>query len=217
MDGIQFSEGEAKALKEVTSLYHMVKDFVIYAEEMDSGKRTLLQPTFELKNAFDHLMRVYAYKFGLKSADIEYVDTNLHKTFGHVYRAGYDSLDWISIQFRKKLSEETSEFSSETLAKIFPKYYQEIKPDFEIASSKISEIRARKDIGDPNTDDLIKYAEIIKRLKNHLEEINKIKVSLIEYENEQKKRESDSHVREAILIIGAAIIGAIVGAILVWV
>ena len=42
-----------------------------------------------------------------------------------------------------------------------------------------------------------------------------IKVSLIEYENEHKKREKDSYVREAILIIGAAIIGAIVGAILV--
>ncbi|MEA1895645.1 MAG: hypothetical protein U9N36_10695 [Euryarchaeota archaeon] len=86
---------------------------------------------------------------------------------------------------------------------------------FEIASSEISEIRARKDIGDPNAGNLIKYAEIIKRLKNHLEEINKIKVSLIEYESEQKKRESDSRVREAILIISTSIIGAIVGAILV--
>lgn len=214
MDGIQFSEGEAEALKDVTLLYQMVKDFVIYAEEMDSRKRALLQPTFELKNAFDHLMRVYAYKFGLKSDDIKYVDTNLQKTFGHVYRAGYDSLDWISIQFRKKLLEETSEFSSETLTKIFPKYYQEIKPDFEIASSEISEIRARKDIGDPNTDDLIKYANIIRRLKTHLEEIDKIKVSLVEYENEHRKREKHSYIREAILIIGATIIGAIVGAIL---
>jgi len=214
LEDIRFSEGETASLKEVISLYITVKDLMIYAEEMDSAKRTFLQPTFELKNAFDHLMRVYAVKFGFKSADAEYVDVNLHKTFGHVYRAGYDSLDWISIQFRKKLLDEISEFSSETLIKIFPKYYQEIKPDFEIASSEISKIRSRKDIGDPDADDLIKYAEIIRRLKNHLEEIDKIKVSLIEYETKHRKGERYMYVREAILIIIATIMGAIVGAFL---
>lgn len=177
-------------------------------------KKTFLQPTLELKYAFDHLMRVYAYKFGFKSADAEYVDINLHKIFGHVYRAGYDSLDYLSIQFRKELLNEAGDFSPETLVKIFPKYYREIKPDFEIADHEISKIRARKDIGDPNADGLIEYVEIVKRLENHLREFDKIKVSLIEYENKQKKREKDSHVRESILLIVAAIIGAIATAIL---
>ena len=224
MENIQFNEEETKSLKELTLLYHKVKELIIYAEERDPNKKTFLQPTLELKYAFDHLMRVCAYKFGFKSADAEYVDINLHKIFGHIYRAGYDSLDYLSIQFRRELLNEASDFSSETLVKIFPKYYQEIKPDFETADYEISEIRARKDIGDPNADDLIEYIEIVKRLETHLREFDKIKVSLIEYENEQKKRESeqrkqekDSHVREAILIIVAAIIGAIASAILMGV
>ena len=215
LENIQFSDEELKSLKESTLLYHKVKELIIYAEERDPNKKTFLQPTLELKYAFDHLMRVYAYKFGFKSADAEYVDINLHKIFGHVYRAGYDSLDYLSIQFRKELLNEAGDFSPETLVKIFPKYYREIKPDFEIADHEISKIRASKDIGDPNADGLIEYAEIVKRLENHLREFDKIKVSLIEYENEQRKRENDSHVREAILIIVATIIGAIVGVIFV--
>lgn len=214
LENIQFSDEELKSLKESTLLYHKVKELIIYAEERDPNKKTFLQPTLELKYAFDHLMRVYAYKFGFKSADAEYVDINLHKIFGHVYRAGYDSLDYLSIQFRKELLNEAGDFSPETLVKIFPKYYREIKPDFEIADHEISKIRARKDIGDPNADGLIEYVEIVKRLENHLREFDKIKVSLIEYENKQKKREKDSHVRESILLIVAAIIGAIATAIL---
>lgn len=214
LENIQFSDEELKSLKESTLLYHKVKELIIYAEERDPNKKTFLQPTLELKYAFDHLMRVYAYKFGFKSADAEYVDINLHKIFGHVYRAGYDSLDYLSIQFRKELLNEAGDFSPETLVKIFPKYYREIKPDFEIADHEISKIRARKDIGDPNADGLIEYVEIVKRLENHLREFDKIKVSLIEYENKQKKREKDSHVRESILLIVAAIIGAIAIAIL---
>lgn len=213
-ENIQFSDEELKSLKESTLLYHKVKELIIYAEERDPNKKTFLQPTLELKYAFDHLMRVYAYKFGFKSADAEYVDINLHKIFGHVYRAGYDSLDYLSIQFRKELLNEAGDFSPETLVKIFPKYYREIKPDFEIADHEISKIRARKDIGDPNADGLIEYVEIVKRLENHLREFDKIKVSLIEYENKQKKREKDSHVRESILLIVAAIMGAIATAIL---
>lgn len=214
MEEVIFSEEETETLKELTSLYRRVKELMIYAEEMDPEKRTFLPPVNELRNAFDHLMRVYAFKFGLISANSEYVSINLQKTFGHVYRAGYDLLDWTSIQLRNKILNGVDEFSSETLATVFPKYYQEIRPDLEIASSEISKIRAEKDIGDPDEDDFIKYIKIIERLKNHLEEIDKIKVSLIEYENEKKKRARNSRLWQVFFIIIGTIIGGAIVAIL---
>jgi hypothetical protein len=71
-------------------------------------------------------MRVFAFKFGLKEADEKYAVINLDKAFGHVYRAGYDLLDFISIVLRKKIRNELESISSEALATIFPEYYREI-------------------------------------------------------------------------------------------
>ena len=99
---------------------------MIYAEEV--GGESFSPATEELRHAFDHLMRVFAFKLGFKQADAKYAIENLMPAYRHLYRAAYNLLDYLSIYFMDKVQEEMKSFSGKTLQEIFPKYYKEIKP-----------------------------------------------------------------------------------------
>ncbi|MGB2728173.1 MAG: hypothetical protein WBD09_06820 [Halobacteriota archaeon] len=210
---MEFSDAEIKKLEEITTLYATVKKWMLYAEEIHPEKKTFIQPINEIKNAFDHLMRIFASKLELKSADDSYITINLDKAFAHIYRAAYDLLDYISIYLRKKISDEINGISPEALTTIFPEYYKEIKPYVESKSSEISNLRANKDIGDPNTDDLQKYVEIIETIKSLLDKILEIKPSLIDYEVKKKKEVRKSKFLEILIYIAIAIVSGVIGAI----
>lgn len=211
---LDFSEEETKKLKEITALYQISKGLMLYSEEVDEEKRSYLQPINEFRNAFDHLMRVFAFKFGLKEADEKYAVINLDKAFGHVYRAGYDLLDFISIALRKKIQNELESISSEALSTIFPEYYREIKPYIEDKSSEIAKLRAGKDVGDANVKDFEKYIEIVENFKSYFDKILKIKPSLIEYDQKTEKEKKKERVWQILIGVIIAIMGAIVGVIL---
>ena len=210
---MEFSDAEIKKLEEITTLYATVKKWMLYAEEIHPEKKTFIQPINEIKNAFDHLMRVFASKLELKSTDATYIAINLDKAFAHIYRATYDLLDYISIYLRKKISDELDRISPEALTKIFSEYYKEIKPYIESKSSEISNLRANKDIADPNIDDLQKYVEIIERMKTYLDKIVEIKPSLIDYEERKKKEVRQSKFLEILIYIAIAIVSGVIGAI----
>jgi len=202
-------------IKEITKLYLEVRKLMLYADEIHPEKKTFIPPINEIRNAFDHLMRVFAVKLELKTASEEdYINNNLDRVFGHVYRAAFDLLDYISICLRDKFLDEIDGISTEALNAVFPEYYQKIRPDIEKASTDISDIRSKKDIGDPKIGDVIKYAEIIERLKSHLNKILEIKPSLIEYEDRKKKEVRKSKFFEILIYIAIAIVSGVMGAVL---
>ena len=85
----KFDEEILGSLKDLTELYILVKEIILFGEEADPDKKTDLQPINELRNGFDHLMRVFASYFEVeREYDKIYVKRNLEKAFGHVYRAG---------------------------------------------------------------------------------------------------------------------------------
>ena len=106
--------------------HEISKEIMIYAEEV--GGESFSPATEELRHAFDHLMRVFAFKFGFKQADAKYAIENLMPAYRHLYRAAYNLLDYLSIYFMDKVQEEMKSFSGKTLQEVFPKYYKEIKP-----------------------------------------------------------------------------------------
>ena len=212
---MEFGEVEMEKLKEVTILYLKVRELMFYADEVHPEKKTFIPPINEIRNAFDHLMRVFAVKFELKTTDKEdYITDNLDMALSHVYRAAFDLLDYISICLRDKFLDEIDGISTEALNEVFPEYYQKIRPDIEKASTDISDIRSKKDIGDPKIGDVIKYAEIIERLKSHLNKILEIKPSLIEYEDRKKKEVRKSKFFEILIYIAIAIVSGVMGAVL---
>jgi len=123
---IEFDEEGGKLFEEIIELYVISKDIMIYAEEV--GGESFSPATEEFRHAFDHLMRVFAFKLGVKQADTKYAIENLMPAYRHLYRAADNVLDYLSIYFRDKVQDEMKSFSGETLQEIFPEYYKEIKP-----------------------------------------------------------------------------------------
>ncbi|RJS84567.1 hypothetical protein CW713_02390 [Methanophagales archaeon] len=202
-------------LKEITKLYLKVRELMLYADELHPEKKTFIPPINEIRNAFDHLMRVFAVKFELKTAAKEdYITNNLEGALRHVYRAAFDLLDYVSINLRNKILDEINEISTEALNVVFPEYYQKIRPDIEKASTEISDFRYRKDMGDPKIDDVKKYAEIIDRIKSYLDKTLEIRPSLIAYEERKKKEVRKSKFLEILIYIAIAIVSGVIGAVL---
>ena len=207
---IEFDEEEEKLFKEIIELYSISKDIMIYAEEV--GGETFILVTVELRHAFDHLMRVFAFKLGFKQASDDYAVENLIPAYRHLYRAAYNLLDYLSIYFRDKVQDEMKSFSGETLQEIFPEYYKEIKPYFVVeAPTEISKLRIEKDIGKRNENDLNKYTEIVERFKSYYGEIIKINPNLIEYEKKTRDKNKKSRLWQLLIPIITAIIGAVIG------
>jgi len=104
---IPFDEKSTSKLRELTELYIVTKELLLRAEEIPDRKADI-QAIKELRDAFDHLMRANATIFGLKDSATdpqdfdqnEYIFRNTDKAYGHVYRAGYDTLDWICLKLR---------------------------------------------------------------------------------------------------------------------
>ena len=207
---IEFDEKEGKLFEEIIELYIISKEIMIYAEEV--GGESFSPATEELRHAFDHLMRVFAFKLGVKQADAKYAIENLMPAYRHLYRAAYNLLDYLSIYFRDKVKSEMKSFSGETLQEIFPKYYKEIKPYFVVEAPKvISELRIEKDIGKRNENDLNKYTEIVERFKSYYGEIIKINPSLIEYEKKTRDKNKKSRLWQLLILLITAVIGAVIG------
>ena len=215
---IEFDEKEGKLFEEIIGIYSISKDIMIYAEEV--GGESFSPATEEFRHAFDHLMRVFAFKLGFKQADAKYAIENLMPAYRHLYRAAYNLLDYLSIFFRDKVQDEMKSFSGETLQEIFPEYYKEIKPYFVVeAPTEISKLRIEKDIGKRNENDLNEYTEIVERFKSYYGEIIKIKPSLVEYEDEKRNKlvkHEDEKRKNRLLQIIIPSITAIVGAVIGW-
>lgn len=206
-----FSETEEKNLKQITLLYGKVKELIIFCEENQEEFKSNLHIVKELRDAFDHLMRVYAVKFGVKKEGTDgYIQISLDKVLGHVFRAGYDTLDFATIILRDKINKEVSGFSSPAIQAAIPNYYSEIRPSVESITADIIKLRNNKDIAEPSPEMFDQYFKNILKLQEMFKVILKAKPSMIEHSNKDRKEK----------IKGAAIqiiIGIIIGAILVWV
>jgi len=191
-----FDDDELNKLRDVTKIYYLVKELLLYSEHLDN-QELFIPPVNEIKDSFDHLMRVFSVKFGFNEETQEYINVNLSKTYSHTYRALYDLLDYTAILQRKIIYDKVKDISSETLNAIYPRFHQEIIPDIENLSREIPKIKENKDIWNPNTDDIENYMALINKLKLHINGIDSIMPSLLRYENEKKAKEEEKEKKDA--------------------
>lgn len=59
----KLDEDNLDSLRELTELYIMVKDVILFGEESEPEMKSDIQAINELRNGFDHLMRVFASCF----------------------------------------------------------------------------------------------------------------------------------------------------------
>ena len=127
-----FTPEETNKLRDTVKLYEAVKAIILFGEEISPNNVTLPQILKELRDAFDHCMRVVAAKTNINVVkDEEYVGKNLDKVFGHTFRCAYDVLDWVSIILRSKIQNELKKHSASAIAASLPTYYTTIKPRLE--------------------------------------------------------------------------------------
>jgi len=203
-------------LKDIVEMYCVSKDMILYCEEIDEQQKSNPQHINELKMGLDHLMRVFAVDLKIKEGDDEYMEENLNSCFNHIYRAGYDALDWVSITLRANIYREIKGFSNEGIATVIPKYYEEIKPEIEDINKKIAELRYEKDAGYKNIEGFMRYAEKVNTLRKYHADILKKKPALVEYDKKLNSEKGWEFTKQFIIItiIGGIIVGITVFLIL---
>jgi hypothetical protein len=185
-----FDTKEADTLEKITQVYRYEKDLMLHAEELN--EESFLPPINEIKDAFDHLMRVFAVKCNLKTTDEQdYTYKNLDATFRHLYRATFDLLDYIRIFQRERVEDMLEGISREAISVVFPEYYRDIRPEIERALDKIPIYKGEKDIGNPNLDNIKGYCELVKSIKADCIKIEEKLPGLIQYEEQKKKEEAE--------------------------
>jgi hypothetical protein len=204
------TEDELKSLEEITLLYKKVKKLIIDVEEWNE-KKAFAPTLLELRNSLDHLMRFYAHKFGHKTdVQDDYADKNLFKSKGHLYRAGYDSLDYLSIEITESILDRVEPYSTEAISKTMPEYFSNIRPDMDVISQTIADIRASKDMDNKNAQDIDRHIEAIERLRTYHKDVLMKLNALNEYEEKRKSESYSSSNRELWILVLGAVIGGII-------
>jgi len=208
---LRFTPEETAKLRDVVKLYEAVKAAMLFGEEISPANVTLPQVLKELRDAFDHFVRVIAAKTHISAVNgEEYMEKNLDKVFGHVYRCAYDVLDWLSIILRSRIQIELTKHSPSAIAASLPAYYTTIRPRLEnTIPQEIARIRGMKDIGAPEQKSILEYASYVAEIKQYWETIVGVKPSLMDY----SRKETRAKIRERIIfaLIGAAITGLAIG------
>ena len=208
-----FSEEELQRIKEITELYSYTKDLILYSEELNNLS-TFMPPINEIKDAFDHFMRITSVKFGMNQGDDEYVHTNLDKVFSHIYRATFELFDYIRIYQKDSVDKKLTGISNESLIHVFPDYYQKIKPAMEELISKIPTYKKDKDIGDPDIQIVQLYYQSIQEMRENIRIIDKMLPILIEYDEKKKSEKTKDRIIEIVILLVVALISAGAGYLL---
>lgn len=177
------TEEESKKLEKVVELYINVKELLLYAEEL--REESFLPPILELRDAFDHLIRVFQSK--TTSKNNEYAIKNLDATFRHLYRAMFQLMDYVRIRQHEWIVESLNDISNTTIVTVFPEYYSEIKPELDVLINELPTFRrglsrSEWELGNTNLDSVKKYLENINKIKLIFYRINKKLPALHEFE-----------------------------------
>lgn len=226
-----FSENEITQLKSLATLYLQAKPLILYSEEADPNFRSNLQIVKELRDAFDHVMRVVVVHFGDALLDngqelcvdsvkpsIGYGEKNIQKAIGHVYRAAFDALDGVVLSLREKIIAELNNIPHDAIGSVLPEYW-EIRIKLEELNEKIGQHRARKDIGVNIGKTYDRYVEDVEVLKGFDKKLLHAMPALVEYkqriakhEEEIKKDKAKDEKKNTIKMVAIAVLGALIGA-----
>jgi len=187
----------AEREKELVEIYIKWKKSFIFAEETNPEFKTFLQPPIEINRAYDHLNRVLAARHGLVEMSAghsieEYVTDNFDKVKGHLYRAYFDVLDWISMNLRESIAASFKPYSKDAIQAVAPEYFSQVVPLVQELSEKIAGIRNNKDVVNSGTLKLLEEYEVgVETLKGLRADTNKKIPGLAAYESKKQAEEME--------------------------
>jgi hypothetical protein len=202
-------KSEADLWRKLVVVHNHVKEFILYAEELDLELATFVQPLLEQRSALDHLMRCQAAKFGVREDPPEgYQEKSLDKALGHLYRAFFDVADWMSINLRVRISSVLEPYSNECIQSVMPDYYKTIRPGIEALGIDIARIRGAKDIGES---DILKEVEEYGGKIHELIAFHKTVTTNLAALEEWKKKARRGRKWDRVYDLAKVLIGAVLG------
>jgi hypothetical protein len=183
---------------ELKELYAQVKECILLAENFDPDHSVYLSPVNELRNALDHIMR--SYDAGEK------IDEEYQEAKEHLYRAGYDAYEVLSINVADKIVEIVEVYPTEIISLIFPYYYTEIKKNLISIKVELANVRARKKTHE-NGVDISNFTPYKERVTHLIEHLKVCEENIPSLQNEKRTRKNRSYFNN----FWGIIIGLVVG------
>ena len=119
--------------RKLSEIYLEIKSIMLLSEDEDWNQHVTLTCINELRNAFDHIMKTFSKG--------ESLEENFDKAIGHIYRAGFDAYEVISIFLIKHIQDIRKHFSFEAIDTAYPDYYKKVIPTIE--KIKLAKVKAR--------------------------------------------------------------------------
>ena len=147
-------------------LYHYYKPIVLQVEE--TSHAAFMPAITNLRDSYDHLIRVFSVKMGFKEADRDSIDDNLRSAYSHLYRALYDTLDYWGIILKERIIDLLDDMPAESITAVIPEYYREVRPFCNDVEKLFAKFRDDMNIGSINFDDIDEYIECVNKLEEHV-------------------------------------------------
>jgi hypothetical protein len=106
-------------LKEITALYVLIKEIVVFLEKYNKGGYAYLGPHNEVRNAFDHVM-----KMSLNANDTDAVEKQYNSAKNHLLRAGYDAYELLCSNCIQYIYNTLNFYKPSDINNGFPDFYQ---------------------------------------------------------------------------------------------
>lgn len=205
---------------EVVELYAYTKELVLLAEEMGVDMCSYLQPMMQQRDAYDHLMRIFAIDTlddPTEDADTK-MEASLNRVFQHQYRAFFDVADYMNLTIRDQITLALQPYSNSCIGAVLPEYYRNIRAGIVGIGKEIAKLRGGKDVSRP-PQEILKgvraYRAKLLCLTDAVELVNEKLPALQEYSEKEAREKRQQEWKTAISRLKTAILAGLVVAALV--
>ena len=210
---MKFNRKELKLLEQLCKEYIQAKELVSKAEVIDRNSGANIQINKEFRDAFSHLIRIFGDILLVngknKKKEPEYYYVNIDKAIGHVYRAGYDALDGISISLRENIN-QLSQFPTSTITQIVPNYAEKIDK-LNKFHELLVKIKGNKDIGNDSSHVFRECIAEMNNIEISMQGINEAIPLMKELEKEKSKDKKFTLIQGLLFMAGGVVLGGALG------
>ena len=150
---------------DICKIHLFTKHYLLLAEELSEEGELFFQPLKEHRDAYDHVVRVYAVQNHISELDNPdvYMQKNMSKALGHEYRAFFDTADWLTLICRERINRLLQGKSGADIERKYPAY-KDLKRLLLSLPDEIALLRENKDIGKHSTNVLVEVEQYVKIL-----------------------------------------------------
>lgn len=134
-------------------IYNLCKHYYAESEERLSGMKSYVAPLFEYRSALEHVARWL----------VDGSDEEMGKAIGHLKRAYFDIVDYISIKVRDEINQSLKKFNSKKITNCWEDY-KTIKSVIYNYSEELAKVRGTRGWKDSiEKSDIDRYTEMAEK------------------------------------------------------